>query len=400
MTLEAYKKLRSENPLQGACLNLTDACNLACSYCFTHPAPRNMSLQTAKDSILYLLRTLPDKDRLTIAFFGGEPMLRYDEVIVPLVNWSRDLNQPIDFSITTNCTLFTEERLQWLQQNRIAALLSLDGAPATQDGQRRTVNNQPSSQLIPYDLLVKYNPRSTFRATVTPASVDNLFNDYLFARNNNFYGFYFVPNSLESWTAEETLKLTQAIFEIGLSMYDDILHDRFPILVSPILSSFIKLSNLPPEYTNVTCGLGITSCGIGTDGSIYGCQEHSTYDHNSPFFIGDIYNDIDIERHMRLLDLHAQAKKPVCIVPERCDKCLNRPHCFNMSCPSRTILHSMKAAPESLVHCIYTDALMNVATYILAIAKTTKNTKLYDFLEKHVLTADFSALRGHNGREV
>jgi sulfatase maturation enzyme AslB (radical SAM superfamily) len=56
-----------------------------------------MTLETAKDAVLYLCKmadkakNMPSKG-ITINFFGGEPMLRFEEIIKPLVEWAEKLN--------------------------------------------------------------------------------------------------------------------------------------------------------------------------------------------------------------------------------------------------------------------------------------------------------------------
>ena len=82
-----------------ACLNVTDNCNLACRYCFVEQHPHYMSLQTAKDAIDYLENNYIYKKEhlgidipIHITFFGGEPMLMYNEIIVPLTEYVQTYN--------------------------------------------------------------------------------------------------------------------------------------------------------------------------------------------------------------------------------------------------------------------------------------------------------------------
>ena len=69
-------------PITSACLNITDACNFNCRYCFVNQAPNNMSFQVANDACQWLLKNTEDP---SIFFFGGEPTLRGDDIIIPIV---------------------------------------------------------------------------------------------------------------------------------------------------------------------------------------------------------------------------------------------------------------------------------------------------------------------------
>ena len=66
--------------ITSAFLNLTNSCNLTCRYCFVEQKPEFMTLQTAKDAADFLA----GNGQASINFFGGEPMLMWDEIIVPL----------------------------------------------------------------------------------------------------------------------------------------------------------------------------------------------------------------------------------------------------------------------------------------------------------------------------
>ena len=66
-------------PPISAIINVTDECNLRCKYCFTHPHPQHMKLETGKAAVQWLVDNYekrPDdmKDHISINFFGGEPM--------------------------------------------------------------------------------------------------------------------------------------------------------------------------------------------------------------------------------------------------------------------------------------------------------------------------------------
>jgi uncharacterized protein len=60
-------------------LILTDQCNLRCSYCFEKDKnPHNMSDETALAAVDFLMEESGPMKRVTILFFGGEPLLRFD----------------------------------------------------------------------------------------------------------------------------------------------------------------------------------------------------------------------------------------------------------------------------------------------------------------------------------
>ena len=116
--------------LTNICLNLTDACNFACKYCFVEQNPHYMTYETAKAAVNFLLENLEKKRKYlndpnikaSLTYFGGEPTIMWDSIIVPLTTYIKTNNLPIYLNMTTNASLLNEERNQWLKDNKIPIL--------------------------------------------------------------------------------------------------------------------------------------------------------------------------------------------------------------------------------------------------------------------------------------
>ncbi len=168
-------------PVRNAIVMLTNQCNCACSYCFEERRSERMSLQTAKDTLAFIHSGHDPRPGFT--FFGGEPMMEFNTVIAPLVMWSKSAFQtPTRFAMTTNGTLFTKERLDFLKENDISFMLSMDGGKTAQSGNRPLRNGGNSfdavMEHIPY--ILKLWPRQSFRETLTQYNAGSFFDDILF----------------------------------------------------------------------------------------------------------------------------------------------------------------------------------------------------------------------------
>ena len=118
----------------GGFLNVTQRCNLACKYCFVVQQPKEMTYEIAKDCAdFYARNAIDEKVVPNITFFGGEPMLRYDDIVKPLVEYVRSTYGDYQLDITTNGTLLDEEKLKFFKKNDVGILLSIDGNKKTQD---------------------------------------------------------------------------------------------------------------------------------------------------------------------------------------------------------------------------------------------------------------------------
>ena len=114
-----------------------------------------------------------DITHLEIDFFGGEPLLNM-EVVRDLVTYARSqekqYGKKIAFTLTTNAVLLTDEVMQFILDNDIAVILSLDGRPEVNDRLRLMNNGEGSyEKIVPHiQAMVAKEPRSYYvRGTFT-----------------------------------------------------------------------------------------------------------------------------------------------------------------------------------------------------------------------------------------
>ena len=148
-------------PLSTMVLNVTNQCNLSCTYCYEYgedkivqtengKQPKWMSEDTARESVEFLLRESGDVAHLT--FFGGETLLNF-KILQFTVGYATaraaELGKAIDFSLTTNATLLKPEVIEFLAEHRFGVTISIDG-PADLQNKFRVFKNGAGS----YDLVV------------------------------------------------------------------------------------------------------------------------------------------------------------------------------------------------------------------------------------------------------
>ena len=90
-----------------------------------------MSLETAEMAARYLLsHAAQSKKKPSISFFGGEPLLRFDDIIRPLV---KKYGDSFGWSITTNGNLLNQTTIDFCVKHNIKILLSIDGCKEVQE---------------------------------------------------------------------------------------------------------------------------------------------------------------------------------------------------------------------------------------------------------------------------
>lgn len=306
-----YDKIMANVSLNGVCLNLTNACNMQCKYCFTHPDSKVMDFATAQSAIMWIKAHQGKAMNTHVNFFGGEPMLHYEDLIKPLITWAEKVGiTGITFGMTTNGTLFNEERIDWLHEHGVALLLSIDGGPETQNLTRPLKNGEDSfmavAENIPH-LLEKF-PDLTFRSTFNKESAGKIFENYLWAEKLGFSSFYTMPNEFEEWTDDKITEMATQLRRLYWHMYEGITaQTRVPIFNYFFKEMFdmFGFDEVNADHPWLRCGLGTVSIGIGVNGELFGCQEHNSYDLDTPFYLGNIFKDgIERERHERLLHMY------------------------------------------------------------------------------------------------
>ncbi|WP_407306162.1 thioether cross-link-forming SCIFF peptide maturase [Desulfosporosinus sp. SB140] len=148
-----------EKPIVKAiCLHVAHDCNLRCEYCFAGTGAFGgsrtlMDLETGKRGIDFVLKASGHRNHCEVDFFGGEPLINFD-VVKALVEYGRNaaaaVGKTIKFTLTTNGVLLNEEIQNFLEQEEISVVLSLDGRPEVHDRMRPHADGRGSyAEILP-----------------------------------------------------------------------------------------------------------------------------------------------------------------------------------------------------------------------------------------------------------
>jgi uncharacterized protein len=125
-------------PLQSLSLNVAQACNMSCGYCYADQGTfggdaRVMTNRTAVASIDRLLAEAAPGADLLLGFMGGEPLLNrpvlHDATRYAFAAAQR-AGRNIRFSVTTNGTLLNEQDVRLFAEFPFTVTISVDGPPA------------------------------------------------------------------------------------------------------------------------------------------------------------------------------------------------------------------------------------------------------------------------------
>lgn len=363
-------------------LGLTNDCNLACKYCFVHQNPQYMTFEVAEQSILWLKENYEARnktEKLNIVFFGGEPLLCYDTIIVPIVEKYKDI---AEFSITTNGVLLDEDKVDFFYKNNVHILLSFDGVKVVQNKQRvgKECNSYDSViKNIPY-LLLRF-PNTTMRMTITKDSLPHLYDSIILAEEMGFKNVTFTPNAYEEWTWDDAVIYEEQLNKVGLHIYKSFFNHHDPVInVQPIQKAYTKVEqslydNLKFNNNIMRCGLGTTSCAICPNGDIVPCQEKTS---NPTFILGNVFSGIDAKKHEEYLTWYID-KISNFTCDRLCQSTKEGVHCLSNICPSR--MEDLKFKP-STASCIFGRVTLRVTNRLFMQCYENINPWMQEYFEK------------------
>lgn len=142
-----------EKKLTQAVLQVTQRCNLRCEYCIysgnyetrTH-SQKDMPWEVAKKAMDYLISHSADNKAVTLSFYGGEPLLRFDLIKRCVLYMENHLEgKELIFNLTTNGTIMTPEIADFMNQHRVGIMFSLDGPEKMHNQHRKFANSDKGS---------------------------------------------------------------------------------------------------------------------------------------------------------------------------------------------------------------------------------------------------------------
>jgi uncharacterized protein len=302
-------------------LAVAQKCNLGCTYCYAQqgtfggPA-KSMSAETARRSIDLLLMGKSPQSRVTLAFLGGEPLANRP-VIRDATRYAAaraaQEGVSIQFSITTNGTLLTEDDAEFFEEHGFAVTVSLDGLREEHDRLRVFRDGSGSYDRIiervrPL-LLSQRRMQVSARVTVTAKNIDLVRAlDEFIAMGFHSVGFSPLLRSSDGrleMTAPELEPMLEGMIACGLAFERRVLcGERYP---------FLNMVNALRELDRGThrpypCGAGAGYFGVSAEGELAAC--HRFVD-DTLGAMGNLESGIDRQRQNAwLAERHVHQQEP------------------------------------------------------------------------------------------
>lgn len=164
-------------------LALTERCNMACTYCFQQALypekqPR-MTVETLESTLDWFIDQARG-DSVVVQYFGGEPLLEWPQVVHAdgILERATAAGRIVGYeqNLTTNGTLMTAKRAEWLISKNVRVTFSFDGPQERNDQQRIFKNGNGTFEKASEGLrrFVDAGGTSAIMMTATPQNVEHL----------------------------------------------------------------------------------------------------------------------------------------------------------------------------------------------------------------------------------
>jgi uncharacterized protein len=360
----------SDLPIKAICLNVAHACNMKCRYCFASQGdfgmnPGLMSLETGQRALDFLIEKSGRVKNLEVDFFGGEPLLNA-VMLRELVQYGRQREEEsgkhFNFTLTTNALLLDDVMIDFVINNSISVILSLDGRPETNDRHRILNNGEGSYPLIVPNIkkLVEKKPVSYYiRGTFTRHNLD-------FSRDlQHIIDLGFDAVSLEPAVGpkneysiqEADLPLVLEEYERLTDLLCDYHHAGREVHFFHYNLELQKGPCLAKRHSG--CGAGVEYLVVTPTGDIYPCHQ---FVGENEFLMGNIYNaQLNGEIKQRFINNRLRNK-------EDCLRCWARYFCGG-GCHANAYHTNGDMAKPAGVSCVMHRKRMEGAIYLDMIKK-------------------------------
>ncbi len=257
-------------------LHLTKNCNLRCRYCYAATkGPGSMSDATARRAIDMALE-LGDGSAC-VSYFGGEPLLMFDRIralTAYALEAGRRAGCRMHFRLSTNGTLFDEEKLAFCRDHDVLFAVSMDGDQQAHDAQRVFADGSGSFAALDerLELILRYNPHAIFTSVITPATVDRLMPsvETMWAKGIRYFVHQLDYRNPE-WQPAHLERLADSYRQVA-GFYLDKMRagERFHL---GLFDDKLKTHARSPFKLGDICDFGAKKISVAPDGTLYPCVQ-------------------------------------------------------------------------------------------------------------------------------
>jgi uncharacterized protein len=335
-------------------LDMSGSCNMGCVYCFEKPIHSRigpMSEETALRSLDFFFEHNAGARKVALHFGSGEPLLRFDllkTIVAEAERRATENGQQLGFDLTTNATLVTPERAEFLREHPFNVRVSCDGPAHLHDRFRPMLKGGASYPAVRrgLEILIEHlADRVTVNTVISGGT--RLREVWEWAKEMGLRHYHVIKVGAEN-TADLNLRASELddFREDLQAVCDDLMADlragSVPMDYQPI-TKVVRRLMIPQPITRF-CGVAASYLGVASNGKVYPCFRHLGLEE---YELGDVRQaEVDTEKRRRFREREAADvdRRPVC------SECWARYLCGGGCYADSTVYGPDKLRPQ-IQHC-------------------------------------------------
>ena len=320
----------------------TRECNFRCKYCYEVKKNENMTTETAKSLIQAVKKYLNDNISISsvlIEWFGGEPLLCYDMIIMissKLKEYCDKKGISFSMTMTTNGYLLNEDRVRkFLSLNLFEYQITVDGTSEYHDKLRQLKDGSGTWEKI-YNNLLMMKGFDDNRLSVTirinyHVGMLEKIDEFISMIKKDFDSRF----SVYAIRINPTQEFEKEFIPVSAEAEPFALEYIIELLKKNGLSIVRYMSNLSPTASVCYARMNYVYV-IDTDGTLRKCTEY--LEDNRWNNIGTIRNgvfEIDYFKHLQWI-----YPKPEYLQEKGCYTCKDYPNCCGGLCPAKWVMNN------------------------------------------------------------
>lgn len=365
---------RSDEEMNYFILNLTNKCNLDCSYCFEKNKDNcDITPEILDKFISFILKS--NLKEISIRLFGGEPLLNLsllEAVLLKLNHGLVNKGVKINYNIFTNGTCLNDKALDLIIKYNIMLFVSIDGCKKMHDSSRKTKDGQPTYDNIMHNLKLIKNKLGNgivVRTVLNPNLEYSLVNimDALVKEGLYIVSVEFPWVNKNDKYALNTLNVDRIIENIrnyGVEYIKRVKKGDYSLIgLAPFSKIILRLINKNFPQIIRACCAGVGAVAISTEGTIYPCH---SFVGNKSFILGSL--DTGIVN----TDLYNQFNNCTAEKIDKCNKCAINYFCTKR-CPADAFLYNNRIDIPNSYRCLLEQEIFKTSIYIFSNLKNMPN---------------------------
>lgn len=325
---------------------LSQMCNLACTYCYAQKTRSKTVLSRDVAKIAIDAIFVKSTGKMSFIFIGGGEPLITSELLEWAINYihqkANKCKKDVEIIITTNATLLTDEKIEFLRNKNVHIGISSEILPSIQNAQRIFPHSDRGSFEI-VDTVIhkldKANIEYSIRSTITKEHVNKMVDMVLFAINNykNVRNLHFEPVASRVDNDEK--------------FYDDFVSSFMEARKLGQKHSIVVHNSISDSVDKIRTRFCRGEFCISPTGELVACHRFSSEKDSNFTYVnyGLIDNDIFIDKEKKSQVLSLFNYKKV-----ECASCFAKWHCAGGCVAERLV----QTSSQNKVKCRYNKALI------------------------------------------